>query len=267
MSALAILTADIDAMSLSGPDTTEVRMKAYALREHLAAMAPEEREPYVHGFYQRFFEEAVPGRAFRIVADYLRPFLVELVRSRGQTALGTNATLARLIDELYDAADPDSLSAMLTLTPCEAILMYAIRKFPVRDQPAAVEILRANRVRPLGLRAVGAAFYHPSVVRWMVEGFIDRLRDRPETLACPEINPPTLSASPLLRHMDTVYQLHRQGFFDRAQLNEWWSSMLRALRPVADRLAPVDAFFVDQGDPVGLVDSVFSLVQATDGRD
>lgn len=228
-------------------------------------VAPAEREPCVHAFFRRFFETPAPvGVRHRTLADHLRPLLPDIVRSRGMTAFGANAAVARLVDELYDAGTPDSLAAMLAHAPCDAVLLYAVRKFPLPEQPRAVEILREQRVRPIALRTLGAAFYHPDVVRWMLEGYVDALCDRPETLAGLDREPTTLADSPLLRSMDAIYQMHRGGQMDRAELARWWTRILRALRPVVDRLSPVDAFFVDQGDPAGLVFAALALLRETD---
>ena len=246
--------------AISGPDETEVRIKCYALVSLLEGMDEAERLRRVGRFYEMYLGASEPCGAMRIVAEHLRPFFLEQVRLRRDAINSDPRYAARAVDELHAIGTPEALELMLALPSSEALRMYAVRKFPLREQRRAVGIMRGAGVRPISLRALGSEFYDASVVEWMLEGFVRRVSEDPECMSGLDFDPPTLSASPLLRNMDTVYQLHRQGFFGRAELYGWWRAILRALRPAADKLAPVDAFLVDQGDPVGLVDSVLRLV-------
>lgn len=254
---LTILDYDF---TMSGPDETDIRLKSYALVSCLSEMERNERLKHVGIFYERYLSAQTPGNVLRIVAKYLQPFFIELVKHNRETINSDSRYSARVIDELYFIGTPESLELMLTVPDSEALRMYSIRKFPLAEQRRAVELLKKAGIKPIALRALGSEFYHQSVIRWMLEGFVQYVMDNPECMSGPDLDPPTLSSSPLMRNMDTVYQLHRQGFFDVNELNGWWRTILRALRPAVDTLAPVDAFFVNQGDPVGLVDSVVRLV-------
>lgn len=250
-----------ETLELADPSDADARLRAFAVLARLSAMTEDDRMTSVEHFYGRYFASPQPVPAhLRVMNEYLRPLLAELVRSRRHAFAQHPHLSARVVDELYYAGTEEALRTMLISARGDPVLLYAIRKFPVDGQPAAVRILREEGAPAPGLRALGHRFYHPDVVAWMLEGFTRDAAADPSRYACTGEIPPTISASPLIRDMDTVYQLHREGFFDRAALGAWWRRLLRAVRPVADRLSPADRFIADEGDPAGLVQSVRALL-------